>query len=418
MNVTERNAGLRPQVSLTTALAAVVLATAASGSESFSLAPVNAGRLATVVDGSSGPEGDWGCVGVELFGEGLSCIVPIDEVNDPPRQSELLSLTKLLFEDTVVISNGPIAAWAADGTLQAIEYDLFGTDDPGAKPEADDCLDVAELLDPSGAVVAKMYCYDAAQYAARVSDLVSAKGGTPLDEFGVFTGPTLQSGTSGQFSMHLLTNGTTTRGQVRSNGWIRIDGDNNSVSDVLRYRESYVSRGEANTVAGFVYEAAVTPLPAPPRTAAQYEVDATANGTFFNDSITIVSDGLGGLKTTNDVPISGVVYSTGNILVQDGSLTASLTLVAEGSIELGGDANVLSAASDHMLAWAVDDGDPETLNDIVVAGEGNHLFGRLYAPGGSIGVLADGQTLLGNLIAAKILVSGDGHSFGDGTKQD
>jgi hypothetical protein len=417
MNVNERIVGVRPQVSLTAALALAVLATAASGNESFSLAPVNAGRLSTVVDGNAGPGGDWDCVSVELFGDGLKALVPLDQSGNAPRQTEILALVKVLLEDTLAVSSGTIGAWASDGTLEAIEYDVFGGDDPGAKPKADDCLDVADLLDPSGVLVGKMYCYDAAQYAARVSDLVSAKG-APLVEFGVFTGPTLQSGTSGQFSMCLLTNGTTVQGQVRSNGWIRIDGDNDVVSGALRYRESYVSRGEANTLGGFVYDAAAASLPAPPRSAAQYEADAIANGTFFNASITIVSDGIGGLKTTNDVPISGVVYATGNILVQDGSLTASLTLVAEGSIELGGDANVLSAASDHVLAWAVDDGDPETLNDIVVAGEGNHLFGRLYAPGGSIGVLASGQTLLGNLIAAKILVSGDDHSFGDGTKQD
>ncbi len=398
-------------------LAALFLlsATAPSGEEILLLGQSRAARLQEVVVSNAGPEGEWDRGTMGMAGTNLVVITPNDEVTSPARTREILSLAKLIFEDTVMVSTGQIGAWYGNGMLAGVELDYFGSADPTSRPQPGEylgtvgrlqCLD--EIGDPID--LGWVYCYDAAQLAAREAAL-DAGGG--LDKL-VFHGPVLQSSGTGTQSMFLLTSNTSVQGEVQTNGAFKLIGSDVVAPERIRSMGGSTVRGSGHSLGELVVETQAFTLPAPSGSAGHYQGLATANGTFFNQDV-VIRQGAHGPETDQGILLSGVVYSTGDIVVESGALSASLTLISEGNVELGGSKNSLGAAVDGLLAWAIDDGDPETENNVVITGTANTLVGRMFAPGGRFALLGDDAVITGNVIADTILVTGDGHSIGDGT---
>jgi len=369
---------------------------------------------------ASGPEGDWNRQKSIVAGNGLFVLTPDDSGTSTTRSEELLKLTKLLLEKTVLSSTGQIGTWMGDGTLHAVELDLFGTDDPLAAPAATERLGtVGKLtgLDSSGlpATLGWIYCYDSTLYQARLTALASATGGTVTGNQTLFTGPTIQSKGEGSFAIFLNTDNSSIVGDLLSNGGIRVDGDNNAIADNLTARSSIVATGTGGTLGTQIFVTPVTALPTPEQTALQYENLAKANSTFFTSSITIVGDGAGGFETSQGLPISGVVYAVGDISANFSGLTGSLTLISEGSIEFLGSNNNISAAVDDLGVWAIKDPTGQVDRDVVVSGAGNSLVGRVFAPGGAVEIQGDDNFLVGSLYGWKVVVAGDGQTISDGT---
>lgn len=401
------------------ALAVSALASApAAGIQVLHLSPLRAERLDAVVDTNLGPEGEWNCMNVGLVGTGLRCITPNDQHGYDPRITELLSMTKLVLADTVLAAGGEIGSLVAAGTIVAMELDVFGDDDPTGKPASSEHLSTIGLLAAAegGQVVEKgfVYFYDTAQWEARQAAVAASMGGMPMDEYDVFHGPLLQSSAAGTYSMYLLTSQSAFQGEILTNGVLRLSGSHNKVAELSRYHEGYSLRGDDNVFGGYHVEPAPLALPMPCATSASYLQAALSNGTYFSGPVTIVQ-GATGPEVAN-ASVSGVVYATGHITIEDG-VAGALTLVSEASIELAGDDIALVAAVDGLLAWSIDDESPSTPSDVVVSGKGAVLVGRIYARGGVFDLLSDGLTLTGSVTANSVLVSGGGHTIGDGTAQ-
>ena len=388
--------------------------------EEFPIANRVHGLLLSAQGDASGPETEWDRQKSILAGNGLIVVTPDDSGSSTSRSEELLKLTKLLLEKTVLPSSGQIGTWLSDGTLHAIELDLFATNDPLHAPAASERLGtIGKLtgLDSGGqpATLGWIYCYDSTLYQARVTALASATGGPVAGNQTLFTGPTIQSSGEGSFAVFLNMDNSSIVGDLLSNGGIRVDGDSNEVTNYLTARSSIVATGTGSSLGTEVTVTQVSALPTPEQTALQYENLAKATSTFFNMSITIVGDGAGGFETSQGLPISGVVYAAGDISANFSGLTGSLTLISEGSIEFLGSNNNISAAVDDLAAWAIKDPVGQEDRVLVVSGADNSFVGRVFAPGGTVEVLGDNTSIVGSLYGRKVVVAGDGQAISDGT---
>ncbi len=388
--------------------------------EDFSLSPrLNALVLSAQGD-VLGPESEWGRQKNTIAGTSLSVILPDDSDLSSARRSELLLLSKHLFEQTVASSTGQIGTWLSDGTLAGIEFELFGSNDPVSAPLAADRLStIGRLagLDDAGqpATLGWVYCYDAAKLQARSTALASTTGGAVTTSETLFTGPVVQASGEGSFAVYLQTVDSHVRGDLVSNGGIRINGNDNSALEYLRAGANIVATGTGTTLGSRFTGTPVVSLPTPQQAALAYENLAKANSTFFNSAITIVDDGAGGFETSQGIPISGVVYVVGDITVSLSGATGNLTLIAEGSVEYLGNNNSIDPAVDALTTWAIKDSNGQVDNDVVVSGTGNSFTGRFFAPGGTVEVAGNDTTIVGSLYAWKVVVAGERQSVGDGT---
>ncbi|MFT5284816.1 MAG: hypothetical protein ACI8TQ_000975 [Planctomycetota bacterium] len=407
-------------VALAIASSLALAATASATQESFALSPSLNSDLLIAQGDVSGPEGEWGRTKSVLAGSGVVALTPNDESLDSQRIIQILTLSKDLYTETVAASTGAIGGWLSAETLYAVEYELFGTSDPVSMPSAGQYLgSVATLtgLDAAGqpATLGQMYCYDLAKYNARVAALAPQTGGGLSAQTRLYPGPVLQASGAGRFTLNVQAENTALKGMLWSNGGVRLAGQNNSVPNRLHARGTIDITGTGHTYGAQVTETSDVALIPTERTAAQYEALASANSTFFNSSVTLVVDGAGGVETSQGLPVTGVVYAAGDITVAFSGVTVSLTLIAEGSIEIFGSNNNIDAAVDDLLVWAVADPTGGQDNDVLLSGDTNTFAGRLHAPGGAVNISGDDYVITGALSGWKVLIDGDGHIIGDGT---
>ncbi len=421
-----RTNGMKLRGAARSAIAAVLLTASAASTwadeQILTLSAARAQKLAWLMYGPEGdwsqvgPEGDWSHLRGVLVGTGVTFLASCDQAGVAERESAILTFGKLVFEDVIVPAGGAIGGWLAAGTLAGIELDLFGENDPMQRPSASEHLGTVGVLrvaiaeSPGYEDVGFVYCLGATELAARLDALEDA----PVAAIDVYPGPVLHSSGTGNYAMYLLTSDTFVQGEILTNGPFRLDGDEDLIPERLRFRGGTDIRGQGHVLGTLVDEPAETTLPAAPFSAGHYAALASANDTFFAQDITVVM-GPSGLETSLGVPVGGVIYSTGDIIVSGAEISAALTLVAEGSIEFRGNSNAFTAFADGVLAWSVDDQDANTPNHVLIAGTDHAFTGRMYTHGGQFQLLGDQATIVGNVIARKVLISGDGHTIGDGT---
>ena len=365
---------------------------------------------------STGPASDWNHFDMGVPEIGLRSIMPNYDRDDPLNIELMNRFNKHLIPETVLASSGQIAAWHADDTLFAIEFDVL-TNDPYDPPAANEQLGVKGIIEgfdtnQQYGELGFMYCYDEELYDDRIAYLESQMGYAPAQPT-VWLGEMLQSGGSGFKAIRLSGLGNTIIGGLHSNGDLRIGGQSWYIPQALYRVGLLLIQPGAGHDLGPREVTTSRALPAPRHDAAWYQAQATANGTYFVGDLVVYNDGQGGLESQNGVALSGVVYATGEILIEGSGLTGTVTFVAQGAIDFPGSDCLLTAAEDGLLLWSTSTAAAEA---IALDGSGCHLTGAVYAPGLEFRVGGSTNELKGRVRAKFVKITGSQNTFTDGTK--
>jgi len=353
------------------------------------------------------PEPDWNCFDITLAETSIRAILPSDAEGDPERGHDLLRLAKFLAEDLDALTAGPVGAGLAAGTIFGVEFDLFPNDD-GVKPTAGECLDLSvtltgEGLDGQPAEMGTIYCFDQAQYWARVGAL----GAVPAR---VWPGFALHASFAGVYGLRLSGSMNDFVGDVRSNGTIFLGGFGNSFVDEIWFQGIAGVRPENQYGSGLL-QATPGPLRASPHDAAWYAAQAEASGTKVLGDVIVGPGEFGRIELLGESVDGKVVYATGSITVEGNLLSGAVTLVAEGDIEIDCGNSQLAAARDDVLAVKVG----ASPGSVSISGSGNVLVGTVHAAQSSIRYFGSDNELTGAARARKVKVLGSGNSFSAGT---
>ncbi len=355
------------------------------------------------------PVEEWNCFDVTIAGHVLNAIMPSDAGGNAARREELLRLTKALVPETVLASSGSIGSDYASGALVAVELAIFDTTIPAptARMGTDGILKGYDAQS-QGVTYGTMYCYNAAQYAAR-----QAQMGSPI-EVKLWLGAVTHSDSSGTLSTNLLGADNTFYGVVKSGGRFRLGGDTYTIEDGARYATDEVINVSNHTLGQRLQEADHA-LRVAPRSMLDYFTLATASGNYFSTDITIVTDPISGsMKTLAGAPVSeGVIYCAGSITIGSNSIVADVTLVAEEGVDFAGSTCSFSAHTDDLLAWSLGTNNAEGVS---VSGSSNTLEGTHLAPDSRFSVSGSGNSVTGAAAANIVKVTGSDNTVSDGTR--
>ncbi|MEM7516648.1 MAG: hypothetical protein AAF368_06970, partial [Planctomycetota bacterium] len=313
----------------------------------------------------------WNCMNVGLAEAmpSMRMIVPNDQSGDPDRIRHMLRLGKDLFVDGVTISGGTIQSDYDAGVLTGIEFRLW-TANPVPQPAVTDTLGYRGAIyqDAGDSLVflGWMYCFDAAGFTARLNAIAAFMGGTPLAQEQVWLGELMQATDTGTHSLRVQGTRNEVYGDLRSQGTVRLLGQENQVADRLLWSSALVSGGTNNTYGSDEQIALPMPSRTPRQSEGHYLSLAVAAGQSFVGDIVIEDDGNGGARVGSQ-SVSGVVHATGVIHVEgDDGIEAALTLIASAGVQFYGNNCVLTPAVDDLLVWA-----PGIVNP--TASEHNHV---------------------------------------------
>ena len=243
-----------------------------------------------------------------------------------------------------------------------------------------------------------MYCFNEAQYAARVGTLGM------VGEYIVWCGPLGHGGSSAGKSVQVAGNNNSFTGALKANGAFRVNGDGHTFDGDMIYGTSIVIQFGSHTLGPQIQETAL-PLEGSPGTASWYQANADY---FFTSDVSIVNDGSGGMTTALGVPVSGLVYATGSISIDGNNIAATATFVAEGGVEFLGNDCTFAPAVDEVLAYSVGD---EAGEGISIVGSDQILTGALIAPNVRIDVSGSDNQISGQLQADNVRIMGTGNSI-------
>ncbi len=211
-------------------------------------------------------------------------------------------------------------------------------------------------------------------------------------------------------------------GGMHSNNDIQITGQDNLVQGIA----SYVTTIDAQPQNVTFDPAANNPLKAPyiePPLVfdlADYAPggdaadDAAAQGEYVYTTRNIDINWLrnnGHYDSVTGVLADGIYYTTGNIRIIGPDLIGNrVTFVAEGTVDLSGPNQWISAYVDNLLAFAGKTfaNDATACNSAVIklAHSGHHYSGVFYAPGGQVDLSGQDVTITGGVLAYSINISG------------
>jgi len=365
------------------------------------------------------PEPEWDVVGLNLGGTGFSALVRNDDASNPGRLSQLAVLGKDLFEELIMdeygvqqTTTGNLGALLSSGTLGAFEIDIFDDQfDPTYDPTPDPVLGTDALADWveltfQGSHVGYLYLYDAALYGARKASLGAV-------EITVWPGDLIHTGGGANRSVNVLGNDNVFRGSVRSSGGMRIGGFSQSFDAEVFWAKGFLnlSPGAASFAAVPLKDPAAALRPTP-QSATWYRTQP--NSLSFTVDLTLQDDGQGNLVVSDGVqtfPAEGmIVNTTGSIDIDGVGLSGSVTLIADGEVNLSGTACQLTPASTDLLAWATG----AVGGDIMLDGGGNVLSGSLFAPASFVRIPGSNNTLTGQISAKSFKITGGFNVIGDG----
>lgn len=190
--------------------------------------------------------------------------------------------------------------------------------------------------------------------------------------------------------IHVLGEGHTIIGDLHSDGDLSLGGQELTISGTISY---------AGSCSGdLCSEAEQVPLDPMPGLydLADYQPGgnmAIAAGTDYHYT-------EGNLLFPCDNP-QGLYYATGHVTVDCEMLSASVSIVAEGKITIGGENTTLSPYSDGLLLFS-----NETGEAIKLAGDYLDLSGVIYAPLGQVKIQALDLTVTGSIIGERAHFTG------------
>lgn len=355
-------------------------------------------------------EPDWNCLDVALPEASIAAIMPNDQSGDPERITAMLQQLQGLVAETVLASTGPIGAAYLDGSLAAVEFDIFPAN-PVLDPSTTLPL-VGVIQSPDGELLGTMHCFSAEQYALR-QDFFEQFMGTPLKSYELWLGHVLQSSASGSRSLRVSGSSNTVYGDLMTNGTLHVEGFANVIPDFLTYAIGYVLNGSEHEL-GPVEPAVTGLLPTPQSSAAAYVEMATQSHTSFAGSITIVRAAGGGFATSQgaSIPDGSVVHATGDVYVGSDDLVGRLTIISGGSIVFSTSGCEISGAVDGLLAWSASGSESHTVS---ISGNRNILRGASYSDG-EFEVLGSENEITGRACGFAVTVGGSENKINDGTR--
>lgn len=204
----------------------------------------------------------------------------------------------------------------------------------------------------------------------------------------------------GSRTLELSGSDSSITGAVRANGRLKLSGSQNQLGGPLEYVRGFSNSGSANR---YPTPARVGSQPAPMRfSISAYRPGGTvAEAARSAGRYTVV---YGDLDVGDTRVLDGLYYVTGDAKLGAGELRGSVTIVAEGIVDVGGSGQQLSAYTDGLLFFA-NQAEPGAAV-LKVGGGQSMLSGALYAPGGTVELSGSGTRLAGPLIGDALLLSG------------
>ena len=358
--------------------------------------PNGAGSLITGDD----LEGDLNCDEVVFARLGLRSIVQNVPAMGPEFGGRMRWQAKLLTVATVVGSESVLHSYFEQGLLAGLEFDWFFPTG-GQAPTTNRLPGEVEVfvLGPEGEreLVAKVYGYDAQQYAKRRS-MVQMMIMHPMRVYPVWTEDVVTA--AGGEESPLAITGMTNRihGRAAAGGALFLTGIENALVDgAIVSGESVIF--PRNQVASLTH-GDVGGGPSVPFTEPEARNLARSSGLYAAGDLELDAD---------DLPTSGIVFAEGTIHVNACDLAGRYTFVsASGAIHFHGGRSALRPYLSDVLAVSFAQG-------VAVSGDGNAFLGELHAPQGTVEVTGSRNTLVGILAARSVAITGSHAVVSDGT---
>ena len=179
---------------------------------------------------------------------------------------------------------------------------------------------------------------------------------------------------------------------MHSNDDIKYHGGHNTVTKTSSACGAITINGGQNSIASPTPNAPSRPMPVYTLAEFAARADYTHSGSIH----------ISGSDTLEP----GLHYVNGNAKISSSSLTANVTIVATGSIEISGSGKNLTASDPTgMLLFAG--------TDVKLTGGSNTFAGLVYAPNGTVEASGDGNTFPnGRIWALEVKITGGHGTFG------
>lgn len=345
-------------------------------------------------------EGELNCDEVVFVRSGVRAISQNSTMADAGYSATIRHLSKTLFNEAVVWHGGNLNAALVSGQMYGVEFDWFfpnGTQPPTVDRLAAEAEVYGTRPDGSTGLIAKVYAYDAAQYALRKA-VVESSVGHPLDSYRVWTEDVLTNPAYVFSPIRISGAGNDVYGYARSGKNFSVTGPTNALQHGLGYVGNLTL--EPSSTAWFTDVIANAPAPSIPFSEADARALAQSAGTYYPGGLTI---------TDIDPPADGLLFAEGAISVSCNGLARSWTLVsATGRVKVVGDGNAIEAYHQDVIGLSY-------ANKVIVGGDGNTLVGELLAPQGSFEVRGSINTLMGIFLGNGVLITGGDNVLSDGT---
>jgi uncharacterized repeat protein (TIGR01451 family) len=190
-------------------------------------------------------------------------------------------------------------------------------------------------------------------------------------------------------------------GNVHANGNIHLKGSDNIITGTVEYVAEFTDRGQNNQ---YVTPNQVSPSARPVTFAiADYRPGgAAANAALSAGQYHVIE---GNLEVHEpDARLNGLYYVTGDIKLESEHVQGTVTLVAEGKIEVKGSAQALTAYMDGLLLFA---NTRKGHDGIKIGGQQSVLQGILYGPNGRIELSGSTNQFDGLLLGDTIELEGN-----------
>ncbi len=181
-------------------------------------------------------------------------------------------------------------------------------------------------------------------------------------------------------------------GRVHSNADIKVVGGNNDVTQKMSAAGTISIQGNNHDIPIREEGAAQQLMPVYSFADYQAAADYTHSGTWQ-------------IKKKDDVP-DGIHYVDGDVKITGHDISANVTIIATGSIQISGKNCRLTSADDgdHMLLFSQS-------GDLDIQGNDAALKGILYAPSGECKISSSGEAIEGAVIADIVDISGSDKNF-------
>ncbi len=200
----------------------------------------------------------------------------------------------------------------------------------------------------------------------------------------------------------LVISGSTNRitGITHSNADLRISGSDNRITGAVEYVTLFEDGGDNNTYVAPTQVAVSTPP-------LGYAITDFQPGGIIAEAArsvgryTVIT---GDFDVSEPGTLNGLYYVTGDVKLSASDLQGTVTIVAEGTIDVSGSSHRLRAFVNGLLLFsAKDDAGAEVIK---LAGSNSRLRGVIYGPRGTVELSGSNSTITGIILGDALTVNG------------